>query len=182
MIAVPQIVTDLTQDRFIPKIVGQVYNGNVLTMLLSERRRQTWRGGTQIVQPVFITAPTTGGSYSGFDVFTTTQETKTTQAKFDPSQLYWNVTLSGIQLAINQGEAAVIDLVANELDIAAEGLKQEMGTQVYGDGTGNSSKDLLGLLAAVDDTTVVKKMASVKKLSYMLEQLVRSFVLTPSLV
>ena len=129
------------------------------------------------MQPVYLSEVTTLGSYFGFDTFITTQETKTQRAAFNPSQLYASVQISGIQRALNSGDAAVIDLIASELDIIAEGLRQELGDELYGDGTGNSSKDLLGLIAAVDDSTNVKpKVVAFDKLSYMLEQLVKFLI------
>lgn len=166
MIAVSSFVSDLTQDRFVPKVVDQVYGGNVLTMRLIATRGRDWRGGTQIVQPIYINPATTVGSYSGFDTFITTQETKTLKAAFDPSQVYGSVTLSGIQRAINQGESAVIDLVASEMDVVAEALKQELGDEVYGDGTGNANKDILGIIAAVDDTTSVTTYGGISRTTY----------------
>ncbi|KKL07999.1 hypothetical protein LCGC14_2580310, partial [marine sediment metagenome] len=153
-VSISNFVSDITQDRFVPSVVDNIYAGNVLTMLLS-RNPRSWRGGTRIVQPVYLAKVTTLGSYSGFDTFNTTQETKTQQAIFDPSQLYASVQISGIQRALNQGDAGVIDLIASEMNITAEGLRQELGDQIYGDGTGNSNKDLLGLIAAIDDTTNV---------------------------
>ena len=185
MIPVSAFVTTTTDIRLVPKAVEQTLNGNVLTMRLLANNSRSWSGrGTKISIPVYLSPVTTLGSYSGFDTFVTTQENKRQRAEFDPSQLYASVQLSGIQKAVNAagGDAAVLDLVAEELDITTKYLKDEIGNQVYSDGTGNANKDILGIIAAVDDTTVVRKMASVKKLSYMLEQLVRSFVLVPSLV
>ena len=164
--AVSNFVSDITQDRFIPKVVDNIFNGNVLTMRLSRNRAKTWRGGTEINVPVYLTAPTTGGSYAGFDTFITTQETKTQIAVFRASQLYWNASLNGIQLALNQGEARVVDLVASELDIIGEALRQELGTQLYGDGTGNNNKDLLGLVAAVDDNTNVTTYGALSRATF----------------
>lgn len=131
------------------------------------RNPRTWRGGNQISFPVYLSPVTTVGSYSGFDSFSTTQETKTVKASFDPSQVYGSASVSGIQVAINRsGDAGVIDLITSELDIISEGLKQEIGTQVYGDGTGNSSKDLLGLQAAVDDSTSVTTYGGISRATY----------------
>ncbi len=165
MPAVSAFVSDVTQDRFIPKVIDNVYSGNVLTMRLMQNLK-TWRGGTQIIVPTYLSAVTTVGSYSGFDTFNTTQETKTVKASFDPSQVYASVQISGIQRAINQGDAAVVDLIASELDIISEALRQEIGTEVYGDGTGNNSKDILGLQAAVDDSTNVTTYGNISRATY----------------
>ena len=179
MIALSEFVTTTTDIRLVPKAVDQTLNGNVLTMRLLRNNARSWSGrGTKISIPVYLSPVTTLGSYSGFDTFNTTQENKRVRAEFDPSQLYASVQLSGIQKAINSagGDAAALDLVAEELDITAKYLSDEIGNEVYGDGTGNANKDILGLIAATDDTTSVKKMAF-DKLSYMLEQLVKPFVL-----
>ena len=166
MPAISAFVSNITDTRLIPKLVGNIYNGNVLTMRLM-RSPRTWRGGNQITFPTQLTAATTVGSYSGFDTFVTTQETKTTKAAFDPSQVYASATVSGIQLAINRsGDAGALDLITTELDMISEALKQEIGTQVYGDGTGNSSKDILGLQAAVDDSTNVVTYAGISRSTY----------------
>src|SRR3990167_2732468 len=100
--AVSTFVSDLTQDRFIPSVIDNIYSGNVLLQELQRAGRiRTYRGGaTEIAQPVYLMAgaPTTGGSYAGFDAFTTTQESKTQKAIFRISQYYWNVSLAGNQL------------------------------------------------------------------------------------
>jgi len=166
MIAVSSFVSNVTDTRLIPKVIDNIYSGNVLTMLLMKNQR-TWRGGNQISAPTYLSAVTTVGSYSGFDTFNTTQETKTVKYAFDPSQVYASVQISGIQRAVNaSGDAGVIDLIASELEITTEALKQELGTEVYGDGTGNSNKDFLGLQAAVDDSTSVTTYGGISRATY----------------
>jgi len=149
MPAIGGIVTTLTQTKLLPKVVDIVLNGNVLNMRLLGKSR-SWTGGTSIEIPVNVSAYNAKGSYFGFDTFNTTQQNTRVRSTFNPSQLYCTVNLSGIQLALNRGQEAVLDLVATELEQRGKDLSDEMGSQLYGDGTGNSSKDVLGLAAAVD--------------------------------
>jgi hypothetical protein len=165
MPALSTFVTTTTQSRLLPKVVDNVLNGNVLSMRLM-RDAKTWRGGTSIDIPVNLSNITGVGSYFGFDVFDTTQENIRQRAVFTPSQYYVNVSISGIQQAINQGDAAVINLVAQELDWRAKRLKDEFGTDLYLDGTGNSSKAFLGLGAAVDDSTNVTTYGTLSRSTY----------------
>jgi len=151
MPALGTIVTSVTQDRFIPAAIDSVLNGNVLSMRLL-RNSRTWNGGVSIEQPVHLSDITAVGSYSGFDTLSTTQENTRQRASFTPSQVYVAIPISGIQKAVNQGDAAVLNLVATEIEWRTKRLKDEIGTQVYSDGTGNSSKDILGIHAAVDKT------------------------------
>lgn len=165
MPALGTFVTTTTQSRLLPKAIDSVLNGNVLTMRLM-RNQRTWRGGTSIDIPVNLSNITAVGSYSGFDTLSTTQENIRQRASFTPSQVYVAIPISGIQKAINQGDAAVLDLIATELEWRTNRLKDEMGNQVYSDGTGNSSKDVLGILAAVDDSTDVTTYAGLSRSTY----------------
>ena len=165
MPALGAIVTTITQDRFIPKAVDSILNGNVLSMRLL-RNSRTWRGGVSIEQPVHLSDITAVGSYSGFDTLSTTQENTRQRASFTPSQVYVAIPISGIQKAVNQGDSAVLDLVATELEWRTKRLKDEIGTELYLDGTGNVNKDILGLVAAVDDATNVVTYGGISRNTY----------------
>lgn len=168
MPALNNFITSITKTRYIPIVVDQVYSGNVLTMRLWGDKK-LWNGGVSITVPVTMTARTNVGSYSGFDSWSTTQEDVRQNAVLTPSQVRATASISGIQKAVNKGDAAVVDVVAQEMKDIAEALRQEIGTEVYGDGTGNSNKDITGLKAAVDDSTSINKMVE-EKSDYMLEQ------------
>ena len=165
MPALSNVVTTVTQDRFIPKVVDNVLQGNVLTSRLM-RNSLTWRGGVSIEVPVTLSNVTTLGSYSGFDTFNVTQEDIRQRASFNPSQEYVSIPVSGIQRAANQGDAAVVDLIAAELEFRTNAFVDEIGNQVYSDGTGNNDKDLLGLVAAVDDSTNVTTYGGISRSTY----------------
>lgn len=143
-------VTTVTQDKFIPKVVDNVLAGNVLLERFLGNSRD-WGSGHKLVQPIKYTTSSAGGSYSGFDTFDTSQSTERVNAEFDPKQNYFSVVISGIQQAVNKGDAAVLDLLATEMDSKAADMSDGLGTQLYDDGTGNNSKDIVGLDAAVDD-------------------------------
>ena len=165
MPALSEFVTTTTQSRLLPKSVDNVLNGNVIAMRLLGQAKQ-WLGGTSIDIRVLLGNITTVGSYSGFDTLLTTQENIAHRASFTPSQYYVSLPASGIQLAVNQGDAAVINLIASELEWRTKRLKDEMGTDTYLDGTGNSSKALLGLVAAIDDTTNVTTYGGLSRNTY----------------
>ena len=165
MPALSTFVTTTTQTRLLPKVVDSVLNGNVLTMRLL-RQSVPWRTGTSIDIPVNLSDITAVGSYFGFDALSTTQENIRQRAIFNPSQYYVSIPISGIQTAINQGEMAVINLVATEIDWRARRLRDSMGDGVYSDGTGNAGKDILGIRAAIDDTTLVATYGGLNKTTF----------------
>lgn len=141
-------VTSVTQDKFIPKVVDNVLAGNVLLERFLGKSRP-WGSGHKLVQPIKYQSSASGGSYEGFDTFSTSQQNTRVNAEFNPMQNYFSVVIAGIQKAVNKGDAAVLDLLATEMDSVSADMRDGLGTQFYSDGTGNSSKDITGLAAAV---------------------------------
>lgn len=165
MPALSTFVTTTTQTRLLPKVIENILDGNVLSMRLL-RQAKAWMGGTSIDVSVNLSDITAVGSYSGFDTLATTQENVRQRAVFDPSQLFVAIPISGIQRAANQGEAAVINLVSQELEWRTTRLRDEFGKQLYLDGTGNDSKDILGLVAYIDDTTNVTTYGGISRTTF----------------
>jgi len=165
MPALSKFVTTTTQTRLLPASVDNILNGNVLfTRLL--RNATGWRGGTKIDITTNLNDITGVGSYFGFDQLAVAQENIREKASFDPSQYFANVAISGIQTAVNKGEAGVLDIVTEELNFRTKRLADEMGTDLYLDGTGNNSKALLGLVAAVDDSTSVTTYGNISRSNF----------------
>lgn len=150
------IVDTVMNDRLIPKVIDNVLVGNVLLMrwLKSPKGATAWGqigGGARLYVPIKYQSSSSGGWFSGFDTFVTSQVNTRINATFDPKQLYFSVPISGIQAAVNQGPAKVLDLLATEMDSVSADMADILGTGLYSDGTGTSSKQLDGLDAAVDD-------------------------------
>lgn len=166
MPALSKIVTSITQERYVPAVVDNVLKNNVLTTMLMKSNVRPWNGGRSINLPVNLLSYTNLGSYSGFDRFSVDQQNTRDTLQFTPSQEYCSITLSGIQLAVNKGDMAVVDLAATEFEQRGNDLKNEFAAQIYGDGTGNSSKDLVGLEAIVDDGTTAGTYGSLSRTTY----------------
>lgn len=149
------IVDTVTQDRIIPKVTNNVLDGNVLLMrwLDNPRTATSWgnASGSQLLVPIKYQSSSSGGWYSGFDTFVTSQVNTRVNATFNPKQMYFSVPVSGIQLAVNSGPEKVLDLLSTEMQSVAEDMADTLGTGLYSDGTGTSNKQLTGLDAAVDD-------------------------------
>lgn len=154
-IALGNIVTATTRQRFFEKSVDNAYSGNVLFERL-RRGARPWTGGTQLSKTTNIKKRTQGGSFSGFDTLPTAQEDTRVKFTADPSEYTSSpITLSGIQLAVQKGPEAYLNLVAEEFATAAQDLADKIGDDLYGDGTGNSNKAIAGLVYHVDDSTNV---------------------------
>ena len=165
MNALSNFVSAVTQDRFFNRVIDNAYSGNALTMKLMPQSR-VWNGGESFKFPVALSKKNNVGSYSGFDTFLTTQEDIRQDVVYYPAQVYASASVSGIQKAANSGDAAVVDIVAQELEYMSKSIADELGDEIYGDGTGNVNKDILGLQAIVDDGTTSGTLANISRTTY----------------
>ena len=135
----------------IPTLVDNVYNASVLLNVLDSQERITARGGHQIEQPyLFGKAP--GGSYSGSETLDTTSKKTTSMLQLKWKQYYSTLSIDGATRLQSQGYDAVFDLVDIRMQSAELRLKDDMGKDLYLDGTGNNSKALDGFQAALITT------------------------------
>ena len=163
--AFSDFVLSVTNQTYIKKVVDNILNGNFgLMRFLSNSR--PWNGGDQVLQPIKIQKGTSNGSYAGLDTLSTAQTSDRIMAAIEPRQYYASVVVSGIQQAVNQGDGRVLDLLATEMESKASDLKDTMGDGFYGDGTGNANKDIVGLRAAVDDSTFVTTYEGISRATY----------------
>lgn len=147
------IIDTVTNEYLVPKVTDNVLTGNVLLMRwLGKKSAKSWGeiSGTQVLVPIKYQSSTSGGWYSGFDTFSTTQVNTRINATFTPKQLYWSIVLSGIQEAVNQGPQRVLDLLTIEMQSNSDDMASTLGTALYASNSSNS-KQLAGLDDAVDD-------------------------------
>lgn len=161
-----QRLTTTTQDKLLPKVVDTILGANVLaTRILS--RAEKWRGGQNINKSIKVSKNTNGGSFSGLDVFSTAEVDNRIKLIFGPKFYHKDVVVQLTELAVNRAdEDRIVDLAALELESAAQDMADDIGTMFYGDGTGNSSKDMLGLQAIVDDATSVATYGGQSRSTY----------------
>lgn len=157
-------LTSITREKVLPKIVDQISKDQPLLGRLFDNI-SLWKGGKTIEQPVKYRHNSQGGSYSGLEVLSTSQEQTRTRAQWEVKQLYQPIVLSNIDLAKNKGEG-VADLMATEMEEAEESLKDKFCTQLFSDGTGNNGKNLTGLIAAIDDSTYVDTYGGIVRSTY----------------
>lgn len=157
-------VVTTTQDKIMAKVVDSVLNSNVLATRFLSAAKQ-WSGETMKF-PIKYQKNSTGSSFSGFDSLSTAASNTRVNMSFNPSFYSITTTLPLDELAVNATDARVLDLMAVETASSAQDMADEIGTQFYGDGTGNSSKDFLGLGAIVDDGSSVATYGGLSRSTY----------------
>ena len=131
------------------EVVDNITKSHVLLNELKEHGLKRKTGGATINIEVRYQLSTAVGSYSGLDTLDTTVQEGATMAIFNWRQHYGTVSISGIDMAKNSGKEASIDLVGEKVKNAMAAIADDLTTQLHGDGTGNASKNFLGLQADV---------------------------------
>ena len=146
-------ILSTTLKNYVPRLTDNIFTARPLFYALTNG--QTIRrisGGAKIVVPVIYGTNSTAGSYSGTDTISTTAQTGISAAEYDWKQYAATVTISGIEEAKNKGEAQIIDLLEGKIFQTQETIIENMNTMFFGNGTGNSSKDMEGLSSLVGST------------------------------
>ena len=144
-------IQSLTNKYIWPKVIDSVYRSNALFVRLYKKKVMV-DGGEFLSVPILYAENNAQGSYSGYDLLSTTPNEQITAATFEWKQLYSTCTFSGEEMIKNSGKFAVVNLLKAKRDNAIASLKYLLGTQIHSDGTGNGGKDIDGLLAVTAAT------------------------------
>lgn len=158
-------LTSVTDKYLIPKVVDTVLGSNVLTRKMLSRAKM-W-SGEKIRKSFAHSKNDQGGSFSGLETHSTTAVATRLTLEFAAKFYEIPVVVPLTELSTNRTDKnKIIDLAAAELEWAALSAADDIGTMFYGDGTGNGSKDFMGLEAIVDDSTNVDSYGGHSRTTY----------------
>ena len=141
-----------TLDNYRKTLTDNVFKSRVLLWWLTEKNRvRKLSGGVKIVEPLIYAEGQTG-SYGEWDPISIVPQEGLTAAEFPWRQLFATIAISGLEEAQNNGEEAVINLLDAKVMQAEETMKANLNRMLYGNGTGNSNKDWLGLGVLINNT------------------------------
>lgn len=146
-------VTTLTREVIVKKVYDTVLNGNVgLLRILGNTK--PWKSGYRYDIPVKHAVSTVGGIVPvGGTLDTDRQETRI-KMQFEPQRIHKPVVVDDIELAVNQGDERVLELLATEMDSIAQDLTDDLGGYFYGGtGAGSGASSFDSILNAADDST-----------------------------
>ncbi len=86
--------------------------------------------------------------------------------KYNPRFVAANVALAGTDILANNTAQKVLDLTQVEMVSRAQDLADGLGTMAFSDGTGNNSKNILGLAALVDNGNNVGTIGGLSRSTY----------------
>lgn len=159
-----QRIQTTVQTEYLPYVVDTVLNSNVLFQRVV-RASKKWNGRT-LRMPIKHAKNSTGTSFRGFDTFSVSATDNRVNLEFTPSFYQITVALPGDELSVADTENKVLDLMKLTIQSDTEDMADDLGTIFYADGTGNGSKDPLGLAALVDDGSSVATLGGLSRSTY----------------
>lgn len=153
------VLVTTTLDQVRPVLRDQISNYNALTAWLNMKSRVTVDGGTVIRRPLMFAFNDTVSSYSGYDLIDTTPQEGFGWAEYEWRQHAGSVTISGEEVKKNSGAKQLINLLQAKVDQLKLSIADDMNAMLWSDGTGNNSKDMLGLQAIVSDSVTLAGIA-----------------------
>lgn len=139
-----------------------IYNmAKTLSWFKSGSRIKVLQGGERIRIPVMTGKNNTFKWYSGLDTLSVTPSIGQTTAWYTWKQGAVGIAIDGLTLRSNQGPAQINDIMQEKIRQAELSLGDGIATGVFSDGTGSGSKQMTGLLAAVDQTPSAGTYASI---------------------
>ena len=144
-------------------------NNNVLLRELKGRGNIKFvTGGNVILEEIFYTdaSQINANSYSGYEIINIAPNSPISAAQFNFAQYAAAVSISGLEMLQNSGKEALIDLITSRQDIAEAQLMNRLDYDLYQDGTGNASKNVVGLAAAVPDTATTGTYGGISRVNF----------------
>jgi hypothetical protein len=151
--AVSDIIATTIQSRS-GELADNVLNNNPLLFRLKDKDHvRPFGGGNVILEEIAYSDSSTSNvnSYSGYEALNIAPNSPISAAQFSICQYAAAITISGLEMLQNSSKEAIIDLLDGRQMVAEKQLLNRINLDVYGDGTGNSGKNLTGLAAAVPD-------------------------------
>ena len=158
------VVDTITLEEIMPRVVDTVLRSNTFATKMFSKTKKF--GAATMDFPIKYQVGTAIQSFLGFDALPTSFTDTRVLMKYNPKFVAANVALAGTDLIANNTAAKVLDLTGVEMQSRAQDLADGLGTMLWSDGTGNSSKDVLGLAAIVDDGDSVATIGGLSRSTY----------------
>ena len=165
---VSDIIATTIQSRS-EELADNVTNNNaLLRRLKSKGNVRPVSGGNVILEEIMYTDANTinVNSYSGYETLNITPNSPISAAQFSFTQYAGAISISGLEILQNSGKEALIDLLEGRVKITEAQLQNRIDYDCYLDGTGNSSKNITGLAAAIPDDPTTGTYGGISRGSY----------------
>ena len=133
--ALSDSVSALTREKFIPVLVDNIYNSNILCLKLL-KNAEMLDGGKNIVIPVEyakLSGSTSGWITDGGNTATASEETYK-KATYDWATAYTGLKVPGSEDLVNRGSSQVLSMLKSKLKSAEKTIRDQFGTGLFNAG------------------------------------------------
>lgn len=136
------------------KTADAVSRNNIVIYEMRRRGRQkTIGGGRTISTPIMVGVENQNFQwYVGREALNIAGQEVLTSAEYPWKQYACGVSISGLEMLMNDGEEQVIDMMAARVQHAEKTIVNQMHKSAHGDGTGSGGKEFGGLRLHVTET------------------------------
>ena len=125
----------------------------LLNKLMESGALMTVDGGERLRGAFQLIENTTAGSYADDEVLDVTLQDNETSWFVNWKQYSASIVITGKEMALNAGnETRLFNLLAQRTRDASQSVQNQVVQGLFSDGTGNGSKDITGLEAAMETT------------------------------
>lgn len=133
----------ITQKKFMPKLVDNIFNSNPLLARAKEKSYDKLDGGSSIMVPLNYAVPTASGWFAGADALNINDSDSITSAEYSWRQLYVSISILRSDELKNSGDSQMISLVKSKMKIAEKQMEDLLGTGLFSNAT--DPKSIVGL-------------------------------------
>ena len=140
-------ISAITERKFIPKMVDNIFDSNPLLKRLKEKSYEPVNGGTSIIAPLNYAHTSASGWYTGAQTLDTSDSDVISGAEYQWKSLYGNISITRTDELKNSGDAQILSFVKSKVKITEKTLMDQLGTGLFSAGTDPAS--IVGLRSIV---------------------------------
>lgn len=160
-----------TTSQYQNSLTDNVFNTNAALTLLRQKSNVYFKtSGDVIMMPINIGKNQTVKSYSFYDSFDNSPQKGQVNANYGFSNYGGFITISDDELDTNSGKEQIVNVLSSKLMICEESINEAINDDLYKDGTGNGSKDILGLAAMCEASTTPGAYLGITDSTYWVNQ------------
>jgi len=141
-------ISSITAKNFLPKLVDNIFQSNVLLSRMLKKGSVKLSGGERVLQPVMYAQSSSDVWFSGAETLNTTDVEQFSAFEFLWKQAQVPISITRIDELKNSGPEAKVNFVKEKINAAEMTIKDALGTALYNAGT--TANQIVGLRLAVD--------------------------------
>ena len=135
----------------------------LLKWLRDKKRQKELDGGVKIIVGLKYAKNSTVKSYSGYEPLDVTPQEGVTSAEYEWKQVAGSISISRLEERQNSTSRRIMNMLTSKIEILQMSLTEALGEMIFGDGTGNDGKDILGLQAIISSTPTTGTLGGIDR-------------------